>query len=79
MALRMRPLWIAFALSCALCARGFAQAELKGTPTELTEFLPKIPRTVFVGGEGEVKAQADRAGIRLKVATTGKANRGLVS
>ena len=50
----------------------FAQAELRGTETELTEFLPKVPRTVFVCGQAEVKAQADRAVIRLKVSTTGK-------
>src|SRR5512134_1616913 len=57
---------------CGLCTKVFAQAELRGTETELAEFLPKVSRTVLVGGQAEVKAQADRAAIRLKVSTTGK-------
>ncbi len=68
----MRLWCIVFALSCGLSGRVFAQAELKGTPSELADFLPKVPKTVFVGGEAEVKAQADRAVVRLKVTTTGK-------
>jgi uncharacterized protein len=68
----MKTPWIALALYWGVSVSVWAQPELKGTPTELTEFLPKVPKTVFVGGEAEVKAQADRALIRLKVTTTGK-------
>ena len=68
----MKTWCILFIMSCGLCARVFAQAELRGTETELTEFLPNVPRTMFVAGQAEVKVQADRAVVRLKVATTGK-------
>jgi hypothetical protein len=60
------------AICCGLCGQALGQPELKGTPKELAELLPTVPRSVFVGGEAEVKAQADRASIRLKVTTTGR-------
>ena len=49
-----------------------AEAELKGSPTELAAYLAGLPRTVIVTGEGEVKVQADRAVITLKVSTEKK-------
>jgi len=47
----------------------FAEPEIKGTPTELTQYLDGIPKTVFVNGEAEVKVQADRAYVSLKVSS----------
>jgi uncharacterized protein YggE len=68
----MKTLWFGIVVCCGLCASVFAQAELRGTETDLTDYLSKVSRTVFVGGQAEVKAQADRAVVRLKVTTTGK-------
>ena len=49
-----------------------AEPELKGSPVELSAYLATVPRTVSVTGESEVKVQADRADIRLKVTTENK-------
>jgi len=49
-----------------------ADTELKGTPTELAAYLAGLPKTVNVTGESEVKVQADRAIITLKVSTEKK-------
>jgi uncharacterized protein YggE len=68
----MKKLWLAWVGCGGLCASSFAQAELKGTEAQLTEYLSKVRRTVVVAGQAEVKAQADRAVVRLKVSTTGK-------
>src|ERR1044071_6697874 len=49
-----------------------AERELKGSPVDLSAYLATVPRTVSVTGESEVKVQADRADIRLKVTTENK-------
>jgi Protein of unknown function (DUF541) len=46
-----------------------AEPELKGSPTELAPYLASLPKTVAVMGESEVKVQADRAVVSLKVTT----------
>src|SRR5690242_12996660 len=46
-----------------------AEPELKGTPSELGNYLNTIPKTVLVTGEAEVKVPADRALVTLRVRT----------
>ena len=55
-----------------LVARLNAEPELKGSPAELAAYLAGLPKTVSVTGESEVKVQADRAIISLKVTTENK-------
>ncbi|MGZ4961597.1 MAG: SIMPL domain-containing protein [Limisphaerales bacterium] len=50
----------------------FAEPELRGSPTELTQYLKDIPKTVSVVGTAEVKVQADRAVVSLSVRTEDK-------
>ncbi len=49
-----------------------AEPELKGSPAELAAHLANLPKTVGVAGESEVKVQADRAIVALKVTTENK-------
>src|SRR5213082_1430957 len=49
-----------------------AEPELKGSPAELATYLASLPKTVSVTGESEVKVQADRAVINLKVTPENK-------
>ncbi|MBN1269555.1 MAG: SIMPL domain-containing protein [Kiritimatiellae bacterium] len=49
-----------------------AEPELRGTPSELTSYLPGIPRVVSISGEAEIKVQADRAYVKLKVESEGR-------
>jgi uncharacterized protein YggE len=49
-----------------------ADPEIKGSPAELASYLKSVPRTVVISGESEVKVQADRAIISLKVTTESK-------
>jgi uncharacterized protein YggE len=49
-----------------------AEPELKGRPSELAGYLAGLPPTVSISGEGEVKAQADRAILTFKVTTDAK-------
>lgn len=46
-----------------------AEPELKGSPIELANYLTEIPKTVTIPGEAEIKIQADRAQVNLKVVT----------
>jgi uncharacterized protein YggE len=50
----------------------FSEPELRGNPTELTQYLKDIPKTVSVVGTSEVKVQADRAVVSLSVRTEDK-------
>ena len=50
----------------------FAQPELKGTIPELSLLLTNAPRIVHITGEAEIKVQADRAIITVKVTTTAR-------
>ncbi len=49
-----------------------AEPELKGSPTELAAYLVTLPKTVSVAGDSEIKVQADRAIINLKVTSENK-------
>src|SRR5437762_13237007 len=53
-------------------APAFAEPELRGTASELNQYLTGVPRMVSVNGEGEVRVPADRAVISLKVTTESK-------
>jgi uncharacterized protein YggE len=65
-----------FATSMALVfvsvSTTLAEPELRGSPTELTQYLKDIPKTVSVVGTAEVKVQADRAVVSLSVRTEDK-------
>jgi uncharacterized protein YggE len=49
-----------------------AEPELKGSPAELATYLAGLPKTVLVSGEAEMKVQADRAMLILRVTTEHK-------
>jgi len=60
--------------SCLLAGcRLFADTEIKGTPTELSNYLTGIPKNVVITGEAEVRVSADKAIVSLKVSTESKA------
>lgn len=67
----MKKSLLIFSLCLATCA-ALAEPEIKGTPEELAGYLKDVPKTAFVAGESEVKVQADRAVISLKVRTESK-------
>lgn len=50
----------------------FAEPELKGTASELAQFISTVPKTVVVTGEAEVRVPARRAVLSLQVATENK-------
>lgn len=49
-----------------------AEPEIKGTPTELAQYLPGVPGIASLTGESELKVPADRAVISLNVVTENK-------
>ena len=63
-----------FPLGCLLTAAFMthAQPELKGTASELAQYLNGVPRTVAITGEAELKKTADRALLFLRVVTENK-------
>ncbi len=50
----------------------YAEPEIKGTASELAQYLKEIPRTVTLTGESEVKMAADRAIVSIRVVTENK-------
>lgn len=64
-----------FAIVCFVFFTTFAalaEPEMRGSPTELTQYLKDIPKTISVVGNGEVKVQSDRAVVSLSVRTEDK-------
>lgn len=62
-------------ISFTLTAR--AEPELKGTPTELSQYLQNVPireapKSISIGGEAELRVPADQAVVTLKVTTENK-------
>jgi len=49
-----------------------AEPEIKGTVSELSNFITTVPKTVMVTGEAEVRVPARRAVVSLKVVTENK-------
>lgn len=54
-----------------------AEPELKGTPTELSQYLQNVPireapKSVSISGEAELRVPADQAVVTLKVTTENK-------
>jgi uncharacterized protein YggE len=54
-----------------------AEPELKGTPTELSQYLQNVPlreapKSVSIAGEAELRVPADQAVVTLKVTTENK-------
>ncbi len=64
--------YITLAAVGIMVCRIHAEPEIKGTPTELAQYLPHLPRLVSLAGESELKVAADRALISLKVVTENK-------
>jgi len=64
----MRTLTILSAL-LALQLTASAEPEIKGTATELAQYLNGVPKTVMVTGEAEVRVPAHRAVLSLRVTT----------
>lgn len=56
----------------AVASCSAADPELKGSPGDLANYLANLPRTVSISGEAELKVEADRAAITLKVTTESK-------
>jgi len=63
---------IIFLSPLLLAATVSAQPELKGTIPELAALLTNAPRIAHITGEAEIKVQADRAIVTVKVSTTAK-------
>ena len=63
---------ITFSFCLVLIQSLSAEPELKGSPSELAAYLGSLPKTVGVTGESELKVQADRAIIGLRVTTENK-------
>jgi len=61
-----------FVTSLFLATAAMAETELKGSASELANYLATVPKLVTVVGEAEVKIQADRAIINLGVTTENK-------
>src|SRR6266705_2418613 len=59
-------------LMMAMGGRLVAEPELRGTASDLSQYLAGVPRTVVVIGEAEVKVPADYATVSLKVSTDSK-------
>jgi len=68
----MKRLLIVATFSLLVAARIVAEPELKGSPGELSGYLSTLPKMVRLTGEGEAKAQADRAIVSLKVSVENK-------
>lgn len=57
---------------CLVASAANAQPELKGTPAELAMLLTNAPRVAQVTGEAELKVQADRAVLTVKISTSAR-------
>jgi uncharacterized protein len=63
---------IATASVCLIAITGLSEPEIKGTASELAQFLGDMPRTVAIAGEAQVRTPAQRAVLILKVVTENK-------
>lgn len=68
----MKHLFVAVSGSLFVVAGAWAEPELKGSPSELAQYLASVPRLVSILGEAEVKVPADRAVLTLRVTTENK-------
>jgi uncharacterized protein YggE len=64
--------WLILFSLCLVATPGSAEPELKGTSADLAQLLTNVPRTVEVTGEAEVKIEADRAVLTVKVSTSAR-------
>src|SRR5690348_1750703 len=64
----MRKLTLVTAL-LALQFTAFAEPEIKGTATELAQYIKGVPKNVAITGEAEVRVPAHRAVLSLNVVT----------
>jgi len=63
---------VVIGLVMMICGRLLAEPELRGTASDLSQYLAGMTRTVAVTGEAEVKVPADYAFVSLKVSTDSK-------
>src|SRR5262249_17325836 len=59
-------------LCCCIACQTRSEPELKGSATELAQFLSGVPKTATVTGEGEIKVPAECAVVTLKISTENK-------
>src|SRR5262249_53240699 len=52
-----------------ICFHAWAEPEIKGTATELAQFIGSVPKTALLTGESEVRIPANRAILTLRVTT----------
>jgi len=64
--------WIAILSFCTVAARSQAEPEIKGTPSEVAQYLQGISKSVTVVGEEELKVTADHANVSLRAVTESK-------
>jgi len=65
----MRNIILTFFIVLLTFPAAFAEPELKGSPSELSDYLASIGNYVTLSGESEVKVQADRAIVSIRVVT----------
>jgi uncharacterized protein YggE len=65
----IRHILIIFLLLTFCAANSFAEPELKGTPSELENYLGSIPKTVSLFGEKTLEVQAKRGIVTVNVTT----------
>lgn len=65
----MRTLTLLTAAVLLTVQSASAEPEIKGTATELAQYINGVPKTVTVSGEAEVRAPAHRAVLSLRVTT----------
>lgn len=68
----MKTIKLMIALVVATGTALHAEPEIKGTASELTQYLTAIPRTVLLAGESEIKVPADQAIVSIRVVTEHK-------
>lgn len=59
--------WFGVVLLLAVASAASAEPELRGAPSELMQYLLDDRKTMTIGGEGEVRVQADKAIVALRV------------
>src|SRR5262245_26217954 len=59
-------------VTVSLTVTARAEPEIKGNPTELSQYLQGIPKSISIAGEAELRVPADQAVMTLKVTTENK-------
>ena len=70
--MKLISLAVLFVLLGSIEQRLWAEPEVKGSPRELAEYLTGVSKTVMISGEAELKKEADKAVVSLRVRTENK-------